>query len=519
MAGAPDELSQLALFAAGPVVLFKWRNSEGWPVEWVSPNVLAVFGRPAEQFVNGDVGYAELLHPEDLDRVAAEVTTALEDDAVSFEHAAYRIQHIDGTYRWLQDITHLHRTNGEVTHFVGYVVDVTERLEATRRRHAMELKLLHGQKMESLGVLAGGVAHDFNNLLTGILGEANLASMAIDEDVQDVRDSIRQIETLARRAADLTRQLLAYSGKGRFIVEPVDVTDLLQEISQMLKLAISKKAALELHLAEDLPAIDADRGQLQQVAMNLLTNASEALGDATGVIRVTTRVEDCTSQSLTTDYQAPELSEGRYVVLEVSDTGCGMNNEVRERLFEPFFTTKEHGRGLGMSAILGIMRAHRGAIRVYSEPGQGTAFKLLFPASAHVAAENAPARPHGKWQGSGVALVVDDEDSVRNVAERLLQRLGFETITAADGAQALERFKMHRERVRLVVLDMMMPVLSGRETLSALRRMEPDLPIVVASGFNEQETISRLAARGLTSFLQKPFQAAELEDAVRRALE
>lgn len=518
MVGTPDELSQLALFAAGPVVLFKWRNSEGWPVEWVSQNVKAVFGRPAEEFIRGEVGYAELLHPDDLERVASEVAGALEADVVSFEHAAYRVLHADGCYRWLQDITHLQRTDGEVTHFVGYVVDVTERREATRRRHAMELKLLHGQKMESLGVLAGGVAHDFNNLLTGILGEANLASMALGENVQDVRDSIRQIETLARRAADLTRQLLAYSGKGRFIVETVDLTVLLREISQMLKLAISKKAALELHLADDLPAIDADRGQLQQIAMNLLTNASEALGDATGVIRVTTRVENCTTQSLTKDYEAPELAEGRYVVLEVSDTGCGMSSEVRQRLFEPFFTTKEHGRGLGMSAILGIMRAHRGAIRVYSEPDQGTAFKLLFPASGHLAETDTPEPRSGVWKGSGVALVVDDEDSVRNVAERLLQRLGFETIPAADGAQALERFREHRERVRLVVLDMMMPVLSGRETLSALRRIAPDLPIVIASGFNEQETISRLAARGLTSFLQKPFQAAELEDAVRRAL-
>jgi len=519
MANPPDELSHLALFASGPVVLFKWKNEEGWPVEWVSPNVEAVFGHPPARFTRGEVSYAELVHPDDIERVANEVTQAQERGEVAFEHDPYRVRHPDGSLRWLQDVTHLHRTDGVVTHFVGYVVDITERLEATRKRHAMELKLLHGQKMESLGVLAGGLAHDFNNLLTGILGEANLASMALEGGDPEARASVQQIEVLARRAADLTRQLLAYSGKGRFVVEPLDVSTLLREISQMLKLVISKKAALELDLADDLPAVDADRAQLQQVAMNLLTNASEALGDESGLIRITTRVEECSREKLERDFEAPELSPGTYVVLEVSDDGCGMNHDVKEKLFEPFFTTKTHGRGLGMSAILGIMRAHRGAIRVYSEPGQGTAFKLLFPISASEAQTSAKPKPSDRWQGSGVVLIVDDEPSVRHVAQRLLHRLGFETLTAADGGEALRVFAEHKDEIRVVLLDMMMPVMGGRETLSALRALQPDLSVVMASGFNEQETISRLAARGMTSFLQKPFEAGELEEAIRRALD
>jgi PAS domain S-box-containing protein len=511
----PADLSELALFASGPVVLFKWRNAEGWPVDWVSPNVESVFGFSAAQLISGEVAYAQQVHEEDLERVASEVSAAIDEGVVSFEHEPYRIRRADGVYRWLQDVTHLQRTGDEVTHFVGYVVDVTERLEATRRQHALELKLLHGQKLESLGVLAGGVAHDFNNLLTGILGEASLASNALEGVDNEACASIEQIETLARRAADLTRQLLAYSGKGRFVVQSVDLSALLTEISQMLKVVISKKAALELDLAEDLPTIVADRTQLQQVAMNLLTNASEALGDDPGLIRVTTTTEVCSKERLANAYDAPDLPPGTYVVLEVSDNGCGMTADVKSQLFDPFFTTKTHGRGLGMSAILGIMRAHHGAIRVYSEPGHGTAFKLLFPASSLSSDSPPAAETSSSWKGSGLALVVDDEPSVRDVAQRMMRHLGFETVGASDGAEAVRVFEAHRDRVRVVLLDMMMPVMSGRETLSALRALEPNLPIVMSSGFNEQEAITRLAARGMTCFLQKPYQIADLEMALR----
>ena len=514
-ASPPEDLSELALFASGPVVLFKWRNTEGWPVEWASPNTESVFGYSPSQFVDGEVSYASLVHADDIDRVAAEVEHAIETEVVSFEHEPYRVRRADGEYRWLQDVTHMQRNDGVVTHFVGYVVDITERHEATRRQHALELKLLHGQKLESLGVLAGGVAHDFNNILTGILGEASLASSSLNPEDTDTLASIQQIETLARRAADLTRQLLAYSGKGRFVVQSVDLSTLLQEISQMLKVVISKKAALELDLAAGLPPIMADRTQVQQVAMNLLTNASEALGDSPGLIRVCTSAEVCSKERLAQAYSAPDLTPGTYVVLEVSDNGCGMTPEVRDKLFEPFFTTKAHGRGLGMSAILGIMRAHKGAIRVYSEPKQGTAFKMLFPATSQPPRDGAPGAAPSPWRGAGLALVVDDEPSVRGVAQRMLQKLGFETVAASDGAEALEVFKVRRDEIRVVLLDMMMPVMSGRETLSAIRAIAPDMPIVMSSGFNEQEAITRLAARGMTCFLQKPYQIADLELALR----
>lgn len=515
----PLEHDELALFERGPVALFKWRNAEGWPVDFASPNVLNLFGYTADAFLSGDVSYAEGIHPDDIERVVSEVGTALQQNAESFEHEPYRFQHAGGSYRWLHDVTYLVRDGDRVTHFVGYVVDITDRVEAMEKQHTLEKQLLHAQKLESLGVLAGGVAHDFNNLLTGILGEASLARLELDAPDGDVRGSIERIEQSARRAAELTRQLLAYSGKGRFVVQPLNLSVLMKEIANMLGVVISKKAALELHLADDLPSVEADRAQMQQVAMNLITNASDALGDNAGLITIKTGTETCSERSLRDVYGAESLPAGEYVTLEVSDNGCGMPEGVRDRLFDPFFTTKATGRGLGMSAILGIVRAHHGAIRVYSEPGQGTAFKLLFPAVAAKAVTSDPQSDGTGWRGTGAVLVVDDEPSVLRVAQRMLERLGFSTLLAADGQEALDLFDAHRADITLVLLDMMMPKMNGKEVLSALRRLDPELPVVMSSGFNEQDAISRMAGRGMTSFLQKPYEPADLEAAVRRALE
>jgi len=499
-------------------VLFKWKNEPTWPVEWVSPNVVELFGHSAAQFISGEVSYAGCIHAEDAALVGSEVEEAVRSGVEAFEHEPYRIHHVDGSVRWLHDVTHVLRTDGEVSHFVGYVVDITARMESIQAEHELEKQLLHAQKLESLGVLAGGVAHDFNNLLTGILGEASLAELALSKKDGDPSTSVAQIKNLARRAAELTRQLLAYSGRGRFVVQPLDLSELLRDITTMLGVVISKKAVLELHLGESLPAINADRAQLQQVAMNLITNASDALGDEPGLINVTTSKERCSANQLRDVYGA-NVAAGLYVTLEVSDDGCGMMPEVRERLFDPFFTTKANGRGLGMSAILGIMRAHSGAIRVYSEPGQGTAFKLLFPSTEATAIPIESNTRPSAWHGAGTILVVDDEPSVRTVAQRMLKRLGFQTLAAQDGADAIRVYEAYGDEIVLVLLDMMMPVMDGRQTLAQLRRMKSDLPVVMSSGFNEQDAISRLSARGMTAFLQKPYQLSDMEAAVRRALE
>ncbi|RLB56430.1 MAG: hypothetical protein DRJ42_03365 [Deltaproteobacteria bacterium] len=512
------DMTEADLFNRGPVVVFRWRNAVGWPVEFVSANVAETFGYTAEEFLDGAVSYAELIHEDDIDRVAAEVQTAIESTAESFEHAPYRTTHRDGSVRWLYDTTHLLRSEGVVTHFLGYVIDITARIRAQEDARALERRLLQAQRLESLGMLAGGIAHDFNNILTGILGEATISHRAITAGT-DVGPGIERIEHLALRAADLTRQLLAYSGKGRFVVIPLDLTHVVDDMAKMLAVVVSKKAKLDLRLDHELPAMSGDRAQLQQIVMNLISNASDSLGDCAGVITLATGVRDLDAATLAEAEGTPRLEPGRYVALSVTDTGCGMTDDVREHLFEPFFTTKASGRGLGMSAILGIVRSHEGAISVRSSPGEGSSFELLFPACDAVAAPAVAAGPTTGWRGKGLALVVDDEPSVLRVAASMLGILGFETVTAQDGTMALEVYRDRKDEITLVVLDMMMPKMNGEETLRKLRSLTPALPVVISSGFDESEVTTQLTRDTHTTFLQKPYLLEDVVAAVREVFE
>jgi len=391
--------------------------------------------------------------------------------------------------------------------------DITYRKEAEEQRRKMEDQLRHVQKLESLGVLAGGIAHDFNNLLMGILGNADLALMELSP-VSPVRSNIQEIEKASRRAAELCRQMLAYSGKGKFIVEKLNLSEVVQEMAHLLEVSISKKAALRYHFDQNLPAVKADATQLRQVIMNLITNASEAIGEANGVIAVSTGVIECDSHYLGETFLNDNLPEGPYVYLEVADTGHGMDETTRNKIFDPFFTTKFTGRGLGLAAILGIVRGHQGAIKVYSEPGKGSAFKVLFPV--------VPAEPENQenkiqeekriWQGSGLVLLVDDDETVRQVGKRMLERLGFEVILAADGQEAIETFRRRADQIRCVLLDLTMPRLDGEECFRELRRIRDDVRVVVTSGYNEQEVTQRFTGKGLAGFVQKPFTLSTLQE-------
>lgn len=335
-------------------------------MEFVSTNAAEVFGYSADQFKSGEVVYASLVHSEDLDRVMAEVVEGSREE--SFIHEPYRVRHADGSTRWLYDMTHVIREPGqpEPIAFLGYVVDITKQIDAENERHALELKLLQTQKLESLGILASGVAHDFNNFLTGIMGEAELARLMLGEDRPDVVARLESIERLATRAAEVTQQLLTYTGKRQNPPRPVRLDDLVREVVAMLRTVLSPKATLDLDLRR-VSTIVADRSQMTQVIMNLLTNASDALMGEEGKIFLSVS-------------QLVDNSGGAVAVrLCVRDTGCGMTESVRSRLFDPFFTTKDTGRGLGMSAVQGIVRAHHGEIAVESIVGQGTKFILTFP--------------------------------------------------------------------------------------------------------------------------------------------
>jgi PAS domain S-box-containing protein len=406
----------------------------------------------------------------------------------------------------------LRSETGAIIGGLAIIRDITEKKQ-------LEMQMQHAQKLETLGVLAGGIAHDFNNLLMVILGNAELADMQLQPDSPS-REFIGQIETAATRAADLCKQMLAYSGKGKFAVRPVDLSGLVKEMADLLEIAIAKKGTLTYELAEGLPAIEADTAQVQQVVMNLITNAADAVEPGKGEVRVQTRVIVADADLLSRCYCDSAVPEGLYVCLEVSDNGCGMDEETQSRIFDPFFTTKFTGRGLGMAAVLGIIRGHRGAIRVTSAPGQGTTLRVLIPPSVQAPRSFAKEPPAlDEWRGKGTVLVVDDEEMVLNVAEAILRSVGFEVQTAGDGRKAVELFQRHYDEIDIVLMDMTMPHMSGEETFAQLRKIDPGVRVVMASGYSEHEATSHLVSRNLSGFIQKPYRAADLVAKLRGLLE
>jgi signal transduction histidine kinase/CheY-like chemotaxis protein len=390
----------------------------------------------------------------------------------------------------------------------------TEHAESDKARRAIEAKVLEVQKLESLGVLAGGIAHDFNNLLVAIMGNAGLALLDLPED-SPARTSILDVEIASRRAGELARQMLAYSGRSRFRIEPVELSDLVRELLTLLQVSIGKGVILKLHLAEEPIVVDADAAQLRQVVMNLVINAADAIHDRSGT--VTIRVDRILADA---DYLAnahPEagLEPGHYATLEVADTGIGMDRETQERIFDPFFTTKFTGRGLGLAAVLGIVRGHAGALRVYSEVGHGSTFRVVLPLSAsspvpsHDAAES--------WRSEATVLVVDDDAMVRSVARRLLEAFGLTVHVAEGGPEAIARLAAAPDAIDAVLLDMTMPEMSGADVFIRLREVRPDLPVVLMSGYHEDELSEEVGA-GISGFVQKPFTPADLASRMRVAL-
>ena len=395
-------------------------------------------------------------------------------------------------------------------------IDLTERKSAEEQRINLEKQLLHAQKLESLGVLAGGIAHDFNNILMAIMGNADLALMRINKESPAV-ENLHRIEQAAARAADLAKQMLAYSGKGKFVVEQINLNILLEEMLHMLEVSISKKAVLRLNPYQHLPTTEADATQMRQIIMNLVINASEAIGEKNGVIDISTGCIDCDRNNLKDVWLDENISEGLYVYLEISDSGCGMDKETMAKLFDPFFTTKFTGRGLGMAAVLGIVRGHKGAIKIYSEPNRGTTFKIMLPASSRPAEIFTGTSHHDGWKGEGKALLVDDEETVRGIGTEMLRELGFTVITADDGCEGVEKFKQNPD-ICFVILDLTMPHMDGEQCFRELRQLKPDAKVIMCSGYNEQEVTQKFVGKGLAGFIQKPYKLSILEETIRRII-
>jgi|GEM_PF-5987635 PAS domain S-box-containing protein len=393
---------------------------------------------------------------------------------------------------------------------------LAERQRAESERLAVERKMLEAQKLESLGVLAGGIAHDFNNLLVGMMGHAGLALLELPQQSR-AREHLEQIQVGAQRAVELTHQMLAYAGKGRFIVQPVAVNEVIEEMAKLLRVSISKQATLLLHLAPALPPISADVTQFRQVLMNLITNASDALDGRAGTITVSTGLAQLDRAALAQNRTLEELPPGEYVFVEVADTGVGMDAETQARIFEPFFTTKVAGRGLGLAGVQGILRGHQGAIQVTSEPGQGSIFRLLFPPSAatEISAQTV-VEPNSKYHGK--ILVVDDEAAVREITVEILRQLGYQAAAAENGARAVELAAAARPPFDCVLLDLTMSGLSSEETLRALRQTDARLAVVIMTGLSEQEVVARFGKLALDGFLPKPFTAHELHSRLQSAL-
>ncbi len=412
--------------------------------------------------------------------------------------------------------------SGNIIGVIGISSDITEHKRAKEEQRRLETRVQQTQKLESLGLLAGGIAHDFNNLLTGMVGYASLALGDLGELPHDaqIRRYVEHILAAARRAAELTQQLLAYSGRGKFAVQPLSLSQIVRDMTGLLRVSISKRCVLRLALEEDLPFIEADATQLRQIVMNLLINASDAIGEQDGVIVVRTGLKNCDRSYLTEYYLGEEASAGPYVFLEVTDTGVGMTLDVQAKIFDPFFTTKSTGRGLGLAAVLGIVRGHHGVIRIASEPGRGTLFTVLFPAHRVFAAPAcSPGEVGSGWRGSGTVLVVDDEDFIRSLAAQLLTRLGFSVLTAANGREAVQLVHEQGDRINLVLLDLTMPQLDGLETFRELQRIRPGLPVILSSGYSESEAAERFAGFPLAAFIAKPYGEEELTSVVRRVLE
>jgi PAS domain S-box-containing protein len=406
--------------------------------------------------------------------------------------------------------------------FIGGVAfELTQQLKAEAERREFEKRMLQAQKLESLGVLAGGIAHDFNNLLTGILGYASLGRFHLRPGDDALVECLDHVEKASVRAAELCQQMLAYAGRGTFAVADIDLNALVGEITQLLATVIRKKAVLKFNLAERLPPVRVDPTQVRQVVMNLITNASDAIGEQSGVITLTTGVLDADARYLTELEVADDLPPGRYVYLEVSDTGSGMTEEVIARVFDPFFTTKFTGRGLGLAAVQGIIRAHRGAIKVYSQPGRGSTFKVLFPAAVPAGGPQSGEAKAAVVKRSGrnrLILVVDDEEDIRVMARKVLEMVGFTVELAADGRAGVEAFARRPGEIAAVVLDLTMPRMDGAEAFREMRQVRPDVVVLLSSGFAAQEAMAGFEGKGLAGFVRKPFRADDLLAAVFTAV-
>jgi len=422
---------------------------------------------------------------------------------------------IIGLAVYLTDITEHRQATHELERYRNQLEQLVE--QRTRELEAAHLQLMHAQKLESLGVLAGGIAHDFNNLLAVVLARSELGLRQVGAASQE-GEHLSIIRDTALEARMLTRQLLGYAGKGQFLLETLNLNDIATSISQLLRASISKAIRLQLELADEEVPVLGDRTQIRQVVLNLVTNAAEAIGQGPGTVVVRTGIAIVTDRTLREACLSTELSAGSYAHLDVEDDGSGISDEVRGRLFDPFFTTKFSGRGLGLAAVLGIVKSHHGTIVLQSRPAQGSLFRVLLPLAERAETRHTPPRTGlvEGFRGSGCALVVDDEDAVRMVTGELLRSLGYRVLEADGGATACQLLRAHAAEVSVVLLDLAMPDMNGEEALRELKKIRADVPVILLTAYAQDEFRARFLPGDLAGFVAKPFAREELIEALTK---
>lgn len=491
---------------AGRIGTFDWDIRSG-RVVW-NESLEKLYGFGPGEFQGRYDAWAKQLNGEDLERVEKSLREAMErrDPDIEYE---FRVALRDGV-RWMYARARFeYDETGKASRMIGINMDITE-------RKAFEERMREADKLESIGLLAGGIAHDFNNLLVGILGSATLVLEDLPEDYR-LRSAVAAIATAGERASELTRQLLAYAGKGHLFLEMVDLSDVARETCALAKAAIPRSVEMHLDLARDLPMVKGDRSQIQQIVMNLLLNAAEAFPAQRGMVSILTRIADPRVELSRHAFTGHESIAGPCVLLQVTDNGTGMDSATKARIFDPFFTTKFTGRGLGLAAAQGIVRTHKGAIGVESAPGEGTTFTLLLPASDEAAAARTHRR-RAQGGAKGTILLVDDEAVVRTTTKMILEHKGHTVLLAKDGLEGVNLFREDPNRISLVLLDLTMPHMNGDEALSHLQEIKPDVRVVLSSGYNESEIMRIFAGRKVSGFLQKPYRVNRLIEEIDRVL-
>ena len=505
-----------------PAVAFLWKNADGWPVEFVSDNVADLFGYRAEEFTSGQVSYADTVHPDDLQRVAQEVKTfSSENDRTVFGHEPYRIIAKQGDIKWLDDRTYIRRdAKGTITFYEGIVVDITDKVQAAEILRESEEKLVRYKKMESLGLLAGGVAHDLNNVLSGIVSYPDLLLLKLPED-SPFRESIETIKESGRRAVAIVQDLLTVARGVATTKEPLNLNDLIADYlhsPEFKKLNQSHPfVTVETNLVKDLFNISGSQVHVRKVVMNLVSNAAESIkGNGNITISTVNRYVDTPLKGY------DNINVGEYAVLAVSDDGLGISSDDIERIFEPFYTKKIMGRrsgtGLGLAVVWNVMQDHKGYIDV-SSGENGTTFELYFPITREEISSKDLSIPFKYLRGNGeTILVIDDTESQRDIACIMLETFGYKTKAVCSGELAVEYLK--ENRVDLILLDMIMdPSIHGRETYKRIIKIHPEQKAIIVSGFAETDEVRETQKLGAGKFLRKPFTVEEIGLAVKEEIE